>query len=116
MYVLSRLRNFTVISWRRKIEDPVREWGQLLAYLPEVKKYLRSSPGGRAILLPDPTLSSQNLYDPGTTLGIEATRRGISNRQARSEAEKEIRDWLAMTDDDPRRFDRLLGLRGPTGA
>lgn len=45
MYVLSRLRAFTVITWKKPIEDPVREWGQLLAYLPEVKKRLQGTPG-----------------------------------------------------------------------
>lgn len=108
MYVLSRLTNFTVITWRKAIEDPIREWGQLLAYLPEVKKYL-SSRKPRAILLPAPTLTSQNLFNPADTLGIEARRRGISNQQTRNEARGEISDWLAMTDDDPHRFDNLLG-------
>jgi hypothetical protein len=41
MYVLSRLRSFAVITWRKAIEDPIREWGQLLAYLPEIKKFLK---------------------------------------------------------------------------
>ena len=26
MYVLSRLRGFTIITWKKPIEDPVREW------------------------------------------------------------------------------------------
>jgi len=108
MYVLSRLTNFTVITWRKAIEDPIREWGQLLAYLPEVKKHL-SSGKPQAILLPAPTLTSQNLFNPADTLGIEARRRGVSNGQARNEARGEIRDWLVMTGDDPQRFDRLLG-------
>src|SRR5215211_6440336 len=51
MYVLSRLRSLTVVTWRKGIDDPVREWGQLLAYLPELRKRLAEA-GGRAILLP----------------------------------------------------------------
>ena len=113
MYTLSRLQGFAVITWRRSIEDPVREWGQLLAYLPEVKKLLRSLKGGRSILLPDPTLSERNIYNPEDRLGTEATRRGISNREARLEAEGEIKQWLTMIGDDPHRFDRLLRLRAP---
>lgn len=35
MYVLSRLRTLSIVTWRKGIDDPVREWGQLLAYLPE---------------------------------------------------------------------------------
>ena len=108
MYVLSRLQAFTVITWRKAIEDPVREWGQLLAYLPEVKKHLGVGPS-RVLLLPAPTLTSQNLVDPAATLGLEAKRLGISNKQAREEAQGEIRDWLRMMREDESRFDNLLG-------
>ncbi|MGH9280498.1 MAG: hypothetical protein ACRD12_20695 [Acidimicrobiales bacterium] len=109
MVTLSRLTRFTVITWRRPIEDPVREWGQLLAYLPELKKRLRQARPA-AILLPDPKLTAENLYDPMTTLGDEARRRGISLDQARHEALREIHDWLDMTGDEPTRFDQLLGV------
>ena len=108
MYVLSRLPGFTVITWRKAIEDPIREWGQLLAYLPEVKKHLRQGPP-KAILLPAPTLTAQNLHSPADTLGVEARRRGISQNQAREEARAEIRDGLEIAGDDPHRFDQLLG-------
>lgn len=109
MFTLSRLVGFTVITWRRAIEDPVREWGQLLAYLPEVKKRMREV-RPRAILLPEPKLTAENLYDPMTTLGELARRRGISVDQARREALREMRDWLEMTGDDPTRFDAMLGI------
>jgi hypothetical protein len=108
MYVLSRLQGFTVITWRKAIEDPLREWGQLLAYLPEVKKRLEGG-AGRVLLLPAPVLTAQQFFDPTTTLGVEAKRRGISNKQARDEAKVEIQDWLRMTGQDETRFDALLG-------
>lgn len=108
MYVLSRLRYFTVITWRKAIEDPIREWGQLLAYLPEIKKYLKQ-PAPRAILLPAPTLQAQNVHDPMTTLGTRAAERGLSLEQTRREATAEIRYWLEMSGSDPTRFDALLG-------
>jgi hypothetical protein len=109
MFVLSRLTGFAVITWRRPIEDPIREWGQLLAYLPEVKKYLKEGPC-RAILLPAPTLSSQNLHNPVDTIGMEAQHRGISNTQARRLAQAEIHEGLELSGDDPHRFDQLLRL------
>ena len=108
MYVLSRLAEFTVITWRKAIEDPIREWGQLLAYLPEVKKLLGQGPP-RAVLLPAPTLTAQNLHSPTDTLGIEARRRKISQNQARKEARAEIRNGLELVGDSPHRFDDLLG-------
>lgn len=109
MYVLSRLDGFAVITWRRGIDDPIREWGQLLAYLPEIKKHLGPGPG-RAIILPAPTLSAQSLHRPAKTIGMQARRRQISTAQAHTEALTEIRDWLGLTGADPGRFDDLLGL------
>ena len=37
MYVLFALSALTVVTWRKGIDGPVREWGQLLAYLPQVE-------------------------------------------------------------------------------
>lgn len=72
MFVLSRLRRFSVVTWRAAIDDPVREWGQLLAYLPEVKRRLRDG-AGTAVLLPSPRPGADNVYSPSTTLGEPAT-------------------------------------------
>lgn len=57
MYILSLLPDLTVITWRKGLDDPVREWGQLLAYLPLIKQRCREK-GGRVILLPAPSLGS----------------------------------------------------------
>jgi hypothetical protein len=112
MFVLSRLEAFTIITWKKPIEDPVREWGQLLAYLPEIKKRLakrevRRGRGG-VILLPAPSLTAANILDPHKTIGVEARHRGISNQQARDQAWGEIRDWLQMMGRDQTEFDDLL--------
>ena len=93
MYVLSQLPNFAVITWRKHVEDPIREWGQLLAYLPEIKRVLRHR-GARAILLPAPTLQPGNLINPTDTIGTDATQRGISHGQARGEVRAELQRWL----------------------
>ena len=37
MFMLSRLSTLTVVTWRGGVEDAVREWGQLLAYLPLIR-------------------------------------------------------------------------------
>jgi hypothetical protein len=110
MYVLSRLPAFTVITWKRAIEDPVREWGQLLAYLPEVKKRLSRSDRPNVVLLPAPALTQDNIWRADDRLGIEARARGVANRQVRAEAEAEIRDWLQIMSRDPHEFDQVLGL------
>lgn len=108
MYVLSRLKSLTVVTWRKGIDDPVREWGQLLAYLPQVRKRVAEA-GGRALILPNPTLGGDNQHDPLKTLADEAKKLGISANEARNEARRELTDWLSMIGDEVDRFDDLLG-------
>ena len=107
MWVLTRLSGFSLITWRKGTDDPVREWGQLLAYLPEIKKVMRQGKP-RAILLPSPTLQRSNLISPNDPLGILAQRAGLSQAEARREAEAEIDDWLDIEGHGPNRFDGLL--------
>jgi hypothetical protein len=119
MYVLSRLKHFTVITWKKPIEDPVREWGQLLAYLPEVKKRLLQGASGKpalpeAILLPAPTLSDQNFVRAVDGLGQSARGRGVSQQQVRGEAITAIRDWLEMMSRESTEFDDILQIDGVT--
>lgn len=107
MYVLSRLPGFAVITWRKHVEDPIREWGQLLAYLPEIKRVLRQR-RPMAILLPAPTLQPVNLINPVDTIGTDATERGISHDQARREVRAEIQRWLETRGLDASEFAPLL--------
>lgn len=110
MYVLSRLKSLSVVTWRKVIDDPVREWGQLLAYLPQIKTSCREK-GGRVIVLPAPTLTSRSYFDPSKTLGTASKRLGVSNRQVRHDARQEMTDWLVIHGEPPGLFDSVLGLR-----
>lgn len=65
MYVLTRLQRFVVVAWRKRMDDPVREWGQLLAYLPEIKKRLGQPKPPKVVLLPDPVAHGEELPRPG---------------------------------------------------
>ena len=107
MYVLSRLSSLTIVTWRKGIDDPVREWGQLLAYLPQVKQRCRER-GGRAIQLPAPSLTKDSFHDPKQTLSAEARVRKVSVKQVRSDARAEVSDWLRMAGQPVDRFDALL--------
>jgi hypothetical protein len=107
MYVLSRLRTLTVVTWRKGIDDPIREWGQLLAYLHQVRQRCQEA-GGRAIQLPSPSLTNECYHDPRETLGAESRRRSMSMSQVLAVARSEIRDWLGMTNEPEDRFDELL--------
>ena len=108
MYILSLLPDLTVITWRKGLDDPVREWGQLLAYLPLIKQRCREK-GGRVILLPAPSLGSQSFYRPRDTLGTTAKRQGVSHQQVQSDTKQRVVDWLDMMSESPDRFDSLLG-------
>ena len=109
MYVLSRLPTLTVVTWRKVVDDPVREWGQLLAYLPQIKTSCMEK-GGRAILLPAPTLGPKSYFKPSTALGNESRKQGVSNRQVRDSARQEIADWMQIHGEPPDRFDGILNL------
>ena len=37
---LSGLTNFHVVAWRQRMDDPISEWGQLLAYLPAIRRHV----------------------------------------------------------------------------
>ena len=110
MYVLSRLPTLSIVTWRKGIDDPVREWGQLLAYMPDVKRRCLEG-GGRAVLLPSPSLSNDSFHKPGDTIGIEARDRRVSTRQVHAAARAEIADWLTLFGEPVDRFDRLLRHR-----
>jgi hypothetical protein len=86
MYVLSRLDGFSVITWRRGIDDPIR-----VGAGKRIARYRR-------------------VDGDSAPIGLQARRRGISVGTAPTEARSEIRDWLHLTGADPTRFDELLDL------
>lgn len=64
MVCLSRLRDFHVVSWRQRMDDPISEWGQLLAYLPLLRRFLGEH-DSRVIFLPATTLAhGRNAHPP----------------------------------------------------
>lgn len=65
----------SLITWRSPIEDPIVEWGQLLAYMPQVVARLGEAPGG-VIRLPTPRLTGDAVQKPRAILGRIATDQG----------------------------------------
>jgi hypothetical protein len=110
MWVLTRLKGFLLITFRKGTDDPVREWGQLLAYLPDIKRAANQRKP-KVILLPSPTLQSSNLVIPNRPLAKLASQAGISQAQARRETLGEISDWLEMAGYEDRYFSEILNLR-----
>lgn len=95
LWVLSNLR-LTVVSWRKPLNDPVAEWGHLLAYLPQLKRRIeRRQP--RVLLLPPPQLRSGNEVNPREALGEYANQQQRAVQEIRREAESIVREYLATT-------------------
>lgn len=110
MVCLSRLRDFHVVSWKERMDDPIVEWGQLLAYLPEVRRFLTQGVG-RVIFLPKPRLQLQrNVHDPKEFINRIAVSTGVSVAQVRREAQNQMLDWEQTVGDDDGRLARHLGF------
>lgn len=105
LWALSRTA-LSVVTWRRPIEDPVREWGQLLAYLPEIRRMVAEN-GPSIVFLPSPRLRRTDLEKATGMLGRLANDLGISTQQIRSDARQIIETELeARAELD--RFDGLI--------
>jgi hypothetical protein len=92
MWALTRTR-LSVVTWSDPINDPVAEWGQLLAYMTEILKMIESH-GNCVVLLPHPRLNKRNTLRASDALGILAIDEGRSNQEVRVEARTAIIEWL----------------------
>jgi hypothetical protein len=97
LWALTRT-SLSIVTWRRSIEDPVREWGQLLAYLPEVRRMLAEH-GPSVVFLPSPRLDKSSIRKASAELGKLSSDLGISNKEIRDQARVTIRDELADRDE-----------------
>ena len=91
----------TVVTWRHPIEDPIQEWGQLLAYMPHIirrMELVEQEATGRkpahVFLLPRPQLSRDNVERVRSLLGKRASRERRSFPDVRAAARAEIRAEL----------------------
>ncbi len=92
LWVLANLR-IVVISWRQPINNPVAEWGHLLAYMPQLRRRIeRRQP--RVLLLPPPHLNKGNEVNPRETLGRYAARQGRAVAEVLAETQSAVRDVL----------------------
>jgi len=95
LWVLSNLR-LIVVSWRKPMNDPVAEWGHLLAYLPQLKRRIaRHQP--RVLRLPPPHLAKNNEVNPRDALGDYAAEQGRAVQEVRREAEAIVSSHLDAT-------------------
>lgn len=82
----------SIVTWKRPVEDPVCEWGQLLAYLPAVRRVLDRD-GPSIVFLPSPRLNRPSLK-ASAELGRLASERRVSQAELRAEARALLTDEL----------------------
>lgn len=95
-----------VITWRHAVEDPIQEWGQLLAYLPLVKRRLEGQ-RSTILLLPRPSLSQDQILRAHARAGEIAAGMNVAFAELRAEARSTMKTELSS-----RKLDRLSGLLG----
>ena len=90
--------DLSVVTWRRSIEDPIREWGQLLAYLPEIRRMIDAN-GPSIVFLPSPRLDGNSIEKASDLMGKLASELAVSRKQLRNDARGVIEDELTERDE-----------------
>jgi len=96
----------SVVTWRRSTEDPIVEWGQLLAYLPEIRRTVESH-GPSIVFLPAPRLDIKSIRRAAELIGHLASDLGMSSGQVRQQARDLIEAELIARDESARFADVL---------
>lgn len=65
MWTLTKT-TLSVVTWRRPMNDPVVQWGQIMAYLREVRRLIRER-GPSIIYLPSARLNDDSLEKAGSS-------------------------------------------------
>jgi hypothetical protein len=108
MVCLSRLTDFHVVSWKERMDDPIVEWGQLLAYLPLLRRFIGAH-SSQVVFLPRPRLGrDHSVHDPKEFIGDIANSVGESVTEVRRRARDIMLDWERTVGTSDGRYERLL--------
>lgn len=105
MWTLTKTR-LSVVTWRRAEEDPVVQWGQVMAYLTEVRRLIRDH-GPSIVYLPSARLDTRQLSKAGDQLAIIAGEEGRSVGEIRRQAQRSVEDGLRSREELARFEDSL---------
>ena len=101
------LTELTVVTWRQPVEDPLAEWGQLMAYAPQIAKRMRTADySPTVIFLPAPRLSPEQTKRPLDLARELARRESMPYNEWQSAALAVMREAL-----DRQRGTRALQLK-----
>lgn len=94
MWVATRT-DVSIITWKKPQHDPVIEWAQLLAYMPELRR-LHADCGPSVFFLPTPSLNRKDhVAKAGDKLGLLASEQGRAKQELIEEARSNAAEWLA---------------------
>jgi hypothetical protein len=97
MWVASRT-DLSIITWKKPQIDPIVEWGQLLAYMPQLRK-LRDHCGPSVFFLPSPSLSAgQHVEKAKGLLKAMSREQQRSPKELSDEARSNTVAWLEERD------------------
>ena len=99
--------HLSFVTWRAPIEDPVAEWGQLMAYMPLVLKALDQGRSG-IFWLPKPALDPRSFLPARSQAGALASSFSTSYAELLAEARKTMEANLRAR----KLLARLGGLAG----
>lgn len=85
----------SVVTWKKGIDDTIREWGMLLAYMPLVLKRIEQV-GPSIFMLPNPRLGPENVQKKADAASRVAQNRKLAYRAMRAEAVELMRTHLRM--------------------
>ncbi|HVV37562.1 MAG TPA: hypothetical protein VHC63_13210 [Acidimicrobiales bacterium] len=86
--------NLSVVTWTHRINDPVVQWGSLIAYMPEILKQIDRH-GPSLITLPVPRLTAAKVDKTAGIAGRIASQRKVSVPELRGEVLPDMRAELA---------------------
>lgn len=93
MWALTRTR-LSVVTWRQPEYDSVVAWGQVIAYLPEIRRMIREH-GDSIVYLPRARLTMKQFGKASGHLGVIASEEGRSVADVLRQAEQAVREGLA---------------------
>lgn len=105
MWALTKTK-LSIVTWQKPIDDPVVEWGQMMAYLPEIRRMI-SAQGPSVVFLPRPRLTKERLVKAVDALALLAREEGRSRREVVRGAGEAVEAWLEEQG-QVGRFDDLL--------
>lgn len=99
--------DFSLVTWIHGMDDNVTRWGQIVAYMPEIRKAIART-GATVFVLPAPRLSGrgsketawQRLQERASRRGdsprtVRATTVALMNQEARQRRLRRISDFLS---------------------